>query len=217
MQAVKDAIFGKQLTPQELSRKWKRELNQQIRNIENDIRKLELGTNKTKQEIKVALKRKDLDSAKTLAREIANVNKNIKKLHNSKSQIKSIILELDHMAALVKVTGCFQKSTEIMQYIGNLIRQPEIAIIMRTMAQEMDKAGVIEQLIEDTLDGNNADDEEEAAEGEVQKIIDEMTLSQVAKLPSVSVDNHRVRAPVAVRISQPVGLDPVFEMQAGGN
>lgn len=43
------------------------------------------------------------------------------------------------MAAMVKVTGAFQKSTEIMKATNQLVKLPQLSATMREMSMEMMK------------------------------------------------------------------------------
>ncbi|XP_016334186.1 charged multivesicular body protein 3-like, partial [Sinocyclocheilus anshuiensis] len=76
----------------------------------------------------------------------------------------------------LRVAGAMQKSTEVMKAMNSLVKIPEIQATMTELSKEMMKAGIIEEMLEDTLEG--MDDEEEmveAAEAEVDKILFEIT------------------------------------------
>lgn len=47
--------------------------------------------------------------------------------------------DTDLIAAMVKVTGAFQKSTEIMKTTNQLIKLPQLNATMREMSMEMMK------------------------------------------------------------------------------
>lgn len=60
------------------------------------------------------------------------------------------------------------KSTEVMQAMQRLVRIPEVAQTMQDMSKEMMKAGIIEEMLDETFDSMEDQDElEEAAQGEV--------------------------------------------------
>lgn len=65
--------FGKKLTPTEQVRKWKRELNKEIRGLERSIRSITMEEQKTKAEIKKLAKRGDTASIKVLAKELVGL------------------------------------------------------------------------------------------------------------------------------------------------
>lgn len=56
----------------------------------------------------------------------------------------SVILHLhrvDNEIAMVKVTGAFQKSSEIMKMTNQLVKLPQLSATMREMSMEMMKVG----------------------------------------------------------------------------
>ncbi len=106
--------------------------------------------------------------------------------------------------AVLRVAGAMQKSTEVMKAMNSLVKIPEIQATMRELSKEMmtvrtwtllqifcsvmsrwahvtsltphTQAGIIEEMLEDTLEGMDDEEEmEEAAEAEVDKILFEIT------------------------------------------
>lgn len=67
-----------------------------------------------------------------------------------------------------------------------LVRMPEIAQTMQEMSREMTKAGILEEMIEETMESIEDSDavEEEAAE-EVDKVLWELTDGKLGEAPSV--------------------------------
>lgn len=80
---------------------------------------------------------------------------------------------------MYKVTGSMQKSTEIMKLSNQLVKLPQVSKVMREMSQEMMKAGIMEELLDDTLDsgvlGEDDEELETEAEGEVDKVLFQLT------------------------------------------
>lgn len=62
-----------------------------------------------------------------------------------------------------------------MQLVNNLIKLPEMAAVMQEMSQEMMKAGIIDEMVQDAIEMGDEDDLEEEAEGEVEKLLFELT------------------------------------------
>lgn len=91
-----------------------------------------------------------------------------------------------YFLATLKVSGSLQKSTEVMQAMQRLVRLPEIADTMREMSKEMTKAGILEEMIEETMESlEDSEEIEEEAQGEVDKILWEVTDGKLGKLPAV--------------------------------
>lgn len=51
-----------------------------------------------------------------------------------------------------------------------LVKLPELAKTMQDMSREMMKAGIIEEMLEDTMETLEPEDMEEEAEDEVEKV-----------------------------------------------
>lgn len=76
-----------------------------------------------------------------------------------------------------------------MKAMQNLVKIPEIQATMRELSKEMMKAGIIEEMLEDTFAGMEDEDEmEEAADLEIDKILYEITAGALGKAPSKVTD-----------------------------
>ena len=69
--------------------------------------------------------------------------------------------------ATIRITGAVEKSTQVMSAMSRLINIPEMNKTMQTMSKEMMKMGIIEEMMEDAMEGLDPDDIEEAADKEV--------------------------------------------------
>ncbi len=182
MQKVKDFVFGKPLDPKEEVRKWKRELSHNVRAVEKSIRETDTAVKTHLKEVKTLLRKNEKTNAKTLAREVVNTQKYLKRLFLSKSLMTQIQRELDHSLALIRVQGTLQKSVNIMAYMNRLIRVPELAMVMKNMAKEMDRMGFIDEMIDRALGVDSDGEEEEEVDEEVNRVIDELNVSQLHSL-----------------------------------
>jgi len=75
----------------------------------------------------------------------------------------------------MKVAGALQKSSEIMKMTNALVKLPELTLTMGNMQREMMKAGLIEEMMADTMDMMDGDDIEEEAEAEIDAVVFEIT------------------------------------------
>jgi len=188
------SIFGKKVTPEEYVKKWKRELKKEERNLDKTIRSIELEEQKIKRSIKELAKKGDkqnLASAKHLAKELIRSRKAKENIYKSKAQLNSVSMQLSQNLSMMKVAGVMQKSTQVMAMMNNMIRLPQLNKVMMVMAREMEKAGLIEEMMDDAM----PDDEgiEEAADEEVEKVMEELTMG----LKTASVANSTLPSQVA--------------------
>eukprot|EP00126_Sphaerothecum_destruens_P012360 Sdes_comp21198_c0_seq1m19859 len=167
-------IFGKTKTPEEKLKEWRLKMKGEERVIERQIRGIESEQLKVKKSVKDAAKRGDKDICSILCKELVKSKKTVNKLHASKAQLNSVLMEMQHQVSILKVAGCFQSSTAVMQSMSRLIRVPEISKTMVELSKEMTKAGIMEEMIADTFQLEDESLEEEA-ETEVNKVLFEIT------------------------------------------
>lgn len=160
----------------------------QERELDKSIRNIEQEQIKAKKLIKQALKRNDLVSCKILAKEIVASNKAKNRIYTSKAQMNSLIMNMQQQLAVAKVTGALEKSTECMKLVNKLVKLPELGQTMQTLSMEMMKAGVIQEMIDDTLEADDEDEIEEEAQGEVDKVLFELTDGALGQAGAVGQD-----------------------------
>merc|ERR1719378_81064 len=124
---------------------------------------------KVKRSIRDAAKRKDMSTCKMLAREVVRSRKAVTRMHTSKAQMNSVVMQMENQLAQQKVTGHMAKSTEVMKMMSKLCNVSEISATMQEMQKEMMKAGVIEAM--EALEG---DEDEDAADEEVDRVMTEL-------------------------------------------
>ncbi|KAF8709157.1 hypothetical protein RHS03_02845, partial [Rhizoctonia solani] len=184
MKSINRFLYGP--TPEEKVRAWQQKLRTEQRQLDKEIRQLDTATAKARTTLKQLATKGDVKSARILAKEVVRSNKQKDRLHVSKARLGSIGVQLQHQMAMVKVTGSLQKSTEIMKLSNSLVKLPQISAAMREMSMEMTKAGIMEEMLDETLEGFDEDEElEEEADEEVEKVLFELTdgkLGQAGKV-----------------------------------
>uniref|UniRef100_T1IIU6 Charged multivesicular body protein 3 n=1 Tax=Strigamia maritima TaxID=126957 RepID=T1IIU6_STRMM len=182
-------LFGKSngRSPKEQVNEWTTKLRKEGRMLDRQIRGIQREEEKVKKSLKDAAKKGDRDVCIILAKEVMRSRKQISKIYASKAQINSVIMSMKNQLATARLAGTLQKSTEIMKGMQSLVRVPEVAHTMNELSKEMMKAGIIEEMLDDTLSAMDDQDElEEEAQGEVDKILWEVTAGQLGKAPNVS-------------------------------
>lgn len=120
--------------------------------------------------------------SRLLAKELIRSRKAKERLHVSKAQLNSVQLHLQQNLAQFKLAGCMKASAEVMASMNQALRLPQIHQAMVSMATEMQKAGLIEEMIDDMMD--NEDVELEADE-EVDKVLMELALDTSGAMPAI--------------------------------
>ncbi|KAL2099349.1 hypothetical protein ACEWY4_005829 [Coilia grayii] len=184
-------LFGKtsEKPPKDLINEWSLKIRKEMRVIDRQIRDIQREQEKVKRSIKDAAKKGQKDVCVILAKEMIQSKKAVNKLYASKAQMNSILLSMKNQLALLRVSGALQKSTEVMKAMQSLVKVPEVQATMRELSKEMMKAGIIEEMLEDTFESMEDEDEmEEEAEAEVDKILFEITAGALGKAPSKVTD-----------------------------
>ncbi|CDO75572.1 hypothetical protein BN946_scf184858.g12 [Trametes cinnabarina] len=147
--------------------------------------KLDAATKKAQQTVKQLAKKGDIKSARIMAREVVRSHKQMDRLSVSKATLGSIGHQLNQQLAMAKVTGSLQKSTEIMKLSNSLIKLPQISQAMREMSMEMTKAGIMEEMLDDTLQMDEDEDLEDEADAEVDKVLYELTEGKLGQAETI--------------------------------
>jgi len=207
-------LFGKapQKDPKQQVREWSANLRKEGRQLDRQIRTIKLEEAKIQRSIKDAAKKNQKDVCYILAKEVIQSRKATNKIYATKAQLNSVEMQLKNQLATIRLAGTLEKSTEVMQGMQALIKVPEIQAIMQSMSKEMMKAGIIEEMLEDTFENMEDQDElEEAAQEEVDKILFEITsgvLGEASSVPSGELQ------PTPAASGEEEEVDDLSDMQA---
>lgn len=133
-------------------RAWTREISQQQRVIDRQIRDVEREREKFVREAKAAARKGDTFIVKAIAKNYAMAGKMIDKLTTTKATLNSVKMTLETQFAVQRVAGVMGKSTAIMGAMRHLMNAPEISATMRKMGEEMQRAGIVEDMMMDAMD-----------------------------------------------------------------
>mmetsp|Transcript_10185 Transcript_10185/g.15290 ORF Transcript_10185/g.15290 Transcript_10185/m.15290 type:complete len:125 (-) Transcript_10185:107-481(-) len=87
--------------------------------------------------------------------------------------------------------GCLAKSTEIMTAMNKLVSVKEIRETMMAMAREMEKSGLVDEIIGETMSSMEPEGLDSQADAEVDKIMAELTAGVLAPAASAPVNAIR--------------------------
>ena len=198
-------LFGRSREPEsrvsvkDKARQWNRSIQKEVRRIDRDILKMSSDEKRTETEIKRLASKKEIGSVKILARELVCLRKSRNRMLTTKIQLGSIAHQLTQQVAISKLTNSFEKSAEIMKIMNSVINVPNMTEVMSAMGKEMEKMGLIESIMGDAIDEVLADvDTEEKTEIEVNKLMEELAIDNIALMPSAvsgMSNGTRVRKP----------------------
>ncbi|KAG5889841.1 hypothetical protein JTB14_023166 [Gonioctena quinquepunctata] len=179
-------LFGKtpERNPKDMVTEWNHKLRKETYQLERQIKSIQREEEKVKRSLKEAAQKSDRDTCLILAKEILRARKAINKIYTSKAHINSVMLQMKNQLATLRVAGALQKSTEVMTAMQRLIRVPEVAQTMQEMSKEMMRAGIIEEMLDETMDEiEDSEEMEEAAQSEIDKVLYEITEGKIGEAP----------------------------------
>ena len=135
---------------------------------------IETAELKVKKAIKDAVKTGHVSSAKLLAKEMARSRKAKERLVTSKAQLNSVSMQIKTNMATQRVAASMQKSAEMAAVMNSVINVKEISETMRTMSREMEKAGLIEEMMDDMFEDLDGSDIEEEADEAIEQVLTEI-------------------------------------------
>lgn len=211
-------LFGRtsDRPPKELVDEWGKKIRQEMRGIDRQIRAIQREQDKVKRSIKDAAKKGQKDVCVVLAKEMIQSKRAVSKLYATKAHMNSAMLGMRNQCAVLRIAGSLQKSTEVMKAMQSLVKVPEIQATMRELSKEMTKAGIIEEMLEDTFESmEDGEDMEEEAEEEVDKILFEITAGALGKAPGKVTDALPEMEPAgAMAASDNESEEDIEEMQS---
>uniref|UniRef100_A0A915Q2X5 SNF7 family protein n=1 Tax=Setaria digitata TaxID=48799 RepID=A0A915Q2X5_9BILA len=211
-------LFGrdKKIDTKEAVRELQRKMRTELRQLDRQIHAIEREEIKVKRQIKESAKKGDRDVCVVLAKSILQSRKAISKIHGTKAQINSVVMGMQQQLATVRMAGSLQQSTDVMKNMQQLVKVrrsfknnqifetwlelgigegfqnkvqvPEIMSTMRELSKEMMKIGIIDEMIEETMESVEPEEFEEEAQEEVDRILYEITAGELGKAPSAVKD-----------------------------
>jgi charged multivesicular body protein 3 len=119
------------------------------------------------------------DETRRLAKEMVMIRKQSNRLNTSKAQLQSVGMQVNEAFAVRKIEGSIRVSAGIMKDVNSLLRLPELTSNMRQLSQELVKAGIIEEMINDEILDNSIT-EDTAADDEVDQVLAEILKDRMA-------------------------------------
>jgi charged multivesicular body protein 3 len=176
-------------------RKCNQLIRANTRQLDRDINQLKALDAKTRQYIVNASRRAQRNPSqtkqaaqetKTFARELLRIRKQNARLTTSRAQLQSVQMQVNEAFSVRKIQGSLKTSTGIMKDVNTLVRMPELMGTMRQLSVELVRAGIIEEMVDDALPADQLlDEEEEEAEAEVDKVLQEILQGKLSKAEPV--------------------------------
>ncbi|KAA8912495.1 Snf7-domain-containing protein [Sphaerosporella brunnea] len=194
----------------QLIRKNTRELDRHIANL----RQLEI---KTRNLIVQSSKSRHNtpQQTRTLAVELVRIRRQSTRLTTSRAQLQSVMMQVNEAFSVRKIEGSIRASTSVMKDVNSLIRLPELTSTMRELSQELMKADIIEEMMDDALpSGEEELDMDEEVEEEVDKVLSDILAGRIQKTGEVPAGVPAVAEPEPEPLADEAGLEDMRQRLA---
>jgi len=182
MASLLEKMGLRQPDPKVLLKEWQTKMRSEKRAIERQIREVDREEKKLQIEIKKLAKLGGQDaSIRILAKEIVQSRKATTKLYTAIANINSVNMQMRTMVAQASLGKTMKLSGDAMKRMNKLMNTSETQETMMELGREMQKAGFLEEMMNDALDMDDEMDTE--VDEEVEKVIAEATLSKLNAAP----------------------------------
>lgn len=183
MDYVKKAIWGPD--PKEQHRRIKMTLRRNGRSIDKSLRDLSILQIKSQQLVKKSAKKGDVKTVKLYARELYQINKQYDRMYTSKAQLDSVGMKIEEAIRMRMLSNQMADSAGLMREVNSLVKLPQLQGTMIELEKELMKAGIINEMVDDSMESVQQGHDEEADEdidSEVNKIVEQYTSDKFDKV-----------------------------------
>merc|ERR1712083_1167104 len=126
-----------------------------------------------------------LAAIKIMAKSIVQTDKQIARLYGTKAQMNSVVMQIKEQQATIKMAKSMKQSAQISSLMGKLVKLPELQGTMQKMQMEMQKNGLVQEMVDDAMDDVMGISDDEVDE-EVDKVIMEITDMNLADIGAIN-------------------------------
>lgn len=192
-------VYGQKQKCMSLVRSNDRKLDRDIANLkalETKTRNFILQANKRAQR-NPARSQQAAQEMRTFAKELVRVRKQKARVVTSKATLASVGMQVQEAFAMQKIAGSIKSGVGIMKDVNTLVKLPELSGTMRELSQELVRAGIVEEMVSDSLPTDELlEGEDDEAEAEVDKVLGEILKDKVqgAQVPLEPVQPAEAQA-----------------------
>ncbi|CAE7209265.1 CHMP3, partial [Symbiodinium pilosum] len=166
---------SKEETVKEKAREWQRQIRGESRRIDRDISRMRQEEEKLKKEIKTMAEKGQAASVKTLARQVVRSRAAVARLERTKCSMSAVNLHLTTAVASMSTASALKMSSGVMKEMNRLMNVPELQRTMEDMRQEMMRAEIADEMMEE---GFQESDDETEIDSAVARVYEELALDK---------------------------------------
>merc|ERR1719412_3391568 len=126
-----------------------------------------------------------MGAIRVMAKSIVQQDKQIAQFYATKAQMNSVCLQIKEQQATLKMAKAMKQSAQISKMMGRLVKLPQLQATMQKMSMEMQKNGLIQEMVDDAMDDAMGVDDDDVDE-EVDKVIMEITGDTLAGIGAIN-------------------------------
>jgi len=167
-----------------------RNMKKEMRQMDRQIRKTQAAKKKMQAEMKKEAKNVNGDkqrmaAIRIMAKSIVQTDKQIAHMYGTKAQMNSVVLQIKEQQATLKMSKAMKQSATVSKLMGRLVKLPELQNTIMTMQREMQKNGLVQEMIDDAMDDAIGVDDDDVDE-EIDKVIMEITDMNLADIGAIN-------------------------------
>lgn len=162
--------------------KWIINMRMVDKRLENQRRKIKRDELKMTKEVKDALAKDDMDTAKLFAKDIARSRKMAYNLQKLRSKVKTMQFKLEQANAIQQIGGDLRGLVKSLYMVNKSLAIPQMDNILFAMEHEMENLNMTTEALDEGLD--TALEEDESEDTEANKILEEMKATRAAAAES---------------------------------
>ena len=173
----------------EYQRKYKRDLQKQIRDMDKQITNVERERTRAENDLKKEVQKGvagDKFKKQMYARQVLQCNKLKQNQLINKGKIQGCQYALDQYFASVKIGQVVGQSAEILKALNQSMNIKEIQKEMGEMGRELEKMGIINEMVQDAMD---IDDSSLDNDADIDKVIFDAENAIANKNPQLNQQN----------------------------
>jgi hypothetical protein len=150
--------------------------------LERQRKKIQRDEMKMMKEVKDALAKDDIDTARLFAKDIARSRKMAFNLQKLRSKVKTMVFKLEQASAVQAIGADLRGLVKSLYMVNRTLAIPQMEQILFAMENEMENLSLTTDTLEEGLD--TAFESDETEDGDADKILEEMKASRVATTES---------------------------------
>jgi charged multivesicular body protein 2A len=194
-------LFGKVLTPEEVMKNNVNLIRKSIREIEREIKKMEIQEVKTINEIKKsAAANNKIATVRIMAIDLVRTRNHVKKMGQMKTRLQAVLITFQSIKSQSIMSNAMKNVTIAMCQMNRQINLPALTQIMKEFEIQSTTMEMKDELIQETMESLWDEDGEEADIDEiVNQVYDELGIKLESDLVSTPKNNNNNKSVSVVK------------------